>query len=195
MNVTNILIAGVGGQGTILAARVLSRLIMNDGYDIKVSEIHGMSQRGGSVVTQVRYGDEVHSPIVPLGEADFILAFERLEALRMAPYLRRDGRLIANDRRIDPMPVIIGKAEYPTDIEKFFEQSNAHAMFFDAFAHAAAAGNGKALNMVLLGAWTALSEFSLEDGLKVLAETVPAKLLSVNEKAFKSGYEYGKSKG
>lgn len=192
--VTNILIAGVGGQGTILAGRVLSRLIMNRGYDIKISEIHGMSQRGGSVVTQVRYGGHVYSPIVPLGEADYVLAFEKLEALRTAAYLKKDGNLIANNREIAPMPVIIGQATYPTDIEDFFAAQGTSATFFDAFGLAVEAGNSKALNMVLLGAWTAQANFTLAEGLEAVAVTVPPKLLAVNEKAFTSGYHYLMSK-
>ena len=187
--VKNILIAGVGGQGTILAARVLSRLLLNRGYDLKVSEIHGMSQRGGSVVTQVRYGEAVAAPIIAQGSADYILAFEKLEALRMAPYLKRGGTLIANDRGIDPMPVTLGLAAYPTDIEEFFAKTDAKVLLFDAFAQAQAAGNSRALNMVLLGAWTATAGFPVEEGLAVLKETVPQKLLAVNEKAFRSGYQ------
>lgn len=115
-DITNILIVGVGGQGTILASRVLAGAVQMTGQDVKVSEIHGMAQRGGSVVTQVRYGKEVASPIIPEGEADIILAFEKLEALRWLPYLKKDGSILINDQRIDPMPVVVGTAQYPSDI-------------------------------------------------------------------------------
>ncbi|MEG0875277.1 MAG: indolepyruvate oxidoreductase subunit beta [Clostridiales bacterium] len=186
---TNILIAGVGGQGTVLAAKILSRLLIKKGYDIKVSEIHGMSQRGGSVITQVRFGEKVYSPIIAPGTADYILAFEKMEAIRALPYLKKGGYLIANEKEINPMPVTMGKIAYPTDLETFMNGLDAHVTIFNAYAMAMAAGNPKALNMVLLGAWTKAFGFSEQEGLDVIRDNVPQKFLAVNEKGFKKGYE------
>jgi len=159
MSVKNILIAGVGGQGTVLTAKVLSRLLIKKGYDIKVSEIHGMSQRGGSVITQVRYGEKVYSPIIAPGTADYVLGFELLEAVRAIPYLKEGGTLITNDREINPMPVVMGKAEYPRDLEAYLNDCGAEVCVFDAYVQAVAAGNPKCLNMVLLGAWAKKAGF------------------------------------
>jgi len=138
----NIMIVGVGGQGTLLASRILGNLLVDAGYDVKVSEVHGMSQRGGSVVTYVKYGDNVYSPIIDKGEADIVLAFELLEAYRALPFLKKGGTLIVNDQRIDPMPVITGAAEYPADIlEKLKEK--AKVISVDALALAEEAGTQK----------------------------------------------------
>ncbi len=186
---TNILIAGVGGQGTVLAAKVLSRLLIAKGYDIKVSEIHGMSQRGGSVVTQVRCGEKVYSPIIEEGTADYILAFEKLEGVRVLPYLKKGGCLIVNEKEINPMPVTMGKMEYPSDLADFLKNLDAKVSIFDAYAMALGAGNPKALNMVLLGAWAKAFGLKEDDCLKVIEENVPAKFMAVNEKGFKKGYE------
>jgi len=186
--VTNILIVGVGGQGTILASRILSGVIQKIGLDVKVSEIHGMSQRGGSVVTQVRYGKEVASPIIPLGQADIILAFEKLEALRWLPYLKADGGIIVNDQRIDPMPVVIGAAAYPEDVITYIQSKFAKVIVIDALDIALKAGNGKAVNVVLLGLLAKNLDIAKEIWLEVLQETVPAKHLANNIKAFEAGY-------
>ena len=121
-NTTNIMIVGVGGQGTLLASRILGNAIISQGYDVKLSEVHGMSQRGGSVVTYVKFGEKFYSPIIDMGEADIILAFEKLEAYRYLPYLKKGGVLITNDREINPMPVVMGKAEYPRDLEKYLNE-------------------------------------------------------------------------
>lgn len=188
MSVQNILIAGVGGQGTVLTAKVLSRLLIKKGYDIKVSEIHGMSQRGGSVVTQVRYGEKVASPIIAPGTADYILAFEKLEAVRALPYLKEGGTIITNDREINPMPVVMGKAEYPKDLEAFLNECGADACIFDAYVQAVAAGNPKCLNMVMLGAWAKKAGFDPEECLVVIEENVPPKFLEINKKGFMRGY-------
>ena len=188
MSVQNILIAGVGGQGTVLTAKVLSRLLIKKGYDIKVSEIHGMSQRGGSVVTQVRYGEKVCSPIIAPGTADYILAFEILEAVRALPYLKEGGTIITNDREINPMPVVMDKAEYPKDLEAFLKECGADACIFDAYVQAVAAGNPKCLNMVMLGAWAKKAGFDAEECLAVVEENVPPKFLEVNKKGFMRGY-------
>lgn len=189
MSITNILIAGVGGQGTVLTARVLSRLLIQKGYDIKVSEIHGMSQRGGSVITQVRYGEKVYSPIIAPGTADYVLAFEMLEGVRALPYLKEGGTVIVNDREINPMPVVMGKAQYPRDLEKTLKSCGAEACVFDAYVQALAAGNPKCLNMVMLGAWAKKAGFDKAECLDVVAENVPAKLLETNKKAFLRGYD------
>ena len=189
MSTTNILIAGVGGQGTVLTARVLSRLLMQKGYDIKVSEIHGMSQRGGSVITQVRYGEKVYSPIIPPGTADYILAFEMLEGVRALPYLKTGGTMIVNNREINPMPVVMGKAQYPRDLEATLQNCGAETCIFDAYVQAVAAGNPKCLNMVMLGAWAKQAGFEKDECLEVVAANVPAKLLEINKKAFLRGYD------
>ncbi|MDO4542831.1 MAG: indolepyruvate oxidoreductase subunit beta [Bacillota bacterium] len=186
---TNILIAGVGGQGTVLAAKILSRLLIAKGYDIKVSEIHGMSQRGGSVVTQVRFGEKVYSPIIEEGAADYILAFEKLEGIRVLPYLKKGGCLIVNAKEINPMPVTMGAAEYPQDLESFLNSLDAEVSSFDAYAMALEAGNPKVLNMVLLGAWAKAFGLDEEEGLKVIRNNVPEKFLKVNEEGFRKGYE------
>ena len=188
MSVTNVLIAGVGGQGTVLTAKVLSRLLIQKGYDIKVSEIHGMSQRGGSVITQVRFGDKVYSPIIAPGTADYILGFELLEAVRALPYLKEGGTIIANEREINPMPVVMGKAEYPKDLKAALDECSARTYVFDGNVQAVTAGNPKCLNMVLLGAWAKQAGFDAEECLKVVEENVPPKFMEVNEKGFLRGY-------
>lgn len=186
----NIMIVGVGGQGTLLASRILGNAIIAEGYDVKVSEVHGMSQRGGSVVTYVKYGESVSSPIIDLGEADIILAFERLEALRALPYLKKGGRIIVNDRAIDPMPVITGAAEYPEGIiEKL--RAQADVISLDALTLAERAGSAKAVNVVLIGVLARSTDIPLGIWQETIRKTVPEKFLSVNEKAFELGYNYG----
>jgi len=186
--VTSILIVGVGGQGTILASRILSGVAQKVGLDVKVSEIHGMAQRGGSVVTQVRYGEKVASPIIPLGQADIILAFEKLEALRWLPYLKKDGSIIVNDQRIDPMPVVIGAASYPENAINYIKAKFPKAIVVNALDMALQAGNGKAVNVVLLGLLAKHLDLAKDIWLEVLKETVPAKHLETNIKAFEAGY-------
>lgn len=183
----NIMIVGVGGQGTLLASRILGNLLLNRGFDVKVSEVHGMSQRGGSVVTYVKYGDKVNSPIIDKGEADLILAFELLEAYRALPFLKKGGRMIANRQCISPMPVITGAASYPENIE---EKLGAKVDFVpvEALRLAEEAGSFKAVNVVLIGVLAASSEIPKEAWLEALKATVPAKLLDVNLKAFELGY-------
>ncbi|NLO98616.1 MAG: indolepyruvate oxidoreductase subunit beta [Peptococcaceae bacterium] len=188
MNETkNILIVGVGGQGTILASRVLSTVLQKIGLDVKVSEIHGMSQRGGSVVTQVRYGQSVSSPIIPKGQADIILAFEKLEALRWLPTLKKEGIILINDQRIDPMPVIIGAAEYPEALD-YIRSKVKNVLVINALAAAQEAGNAKAVNIVLLGLLARHMNIDHSLWLETIEETVPAKFLQVNLKAFEAGY-------
>lgn len=188
-NTTNILIAGVGGQGTVLAAKILSRLLLSKGYDIKVSEIHGMSQRGGSVITQVRFGEKVYSPIIEQGTADYVLAFEKLEGTRALPYLKKGGCLIVNEKEINPMPVTMGVTQYPQDLDTYLQDLDAKVYLFDAYNMALEAGNPKALNMVLLGAWAKAFGLEESEGIEVIKNNVPAKFLDVNEKGFKKGYE------
>lgn len=185
----NIMIVGVGGQGTLLASRILGNTVIAEGYDVKVSEVHGMSQRGGSVVTYVKFGDKVYSPIIDKGEADIILAFELLEAYRALPYLKKNGTIIVNNQMINPMPVIIGAMEYPKDIEKKIS-SVANMQSFDAVSLAKEAGNIKAVNVVLIGLMAKNTDIKYEKWVEVIKATVPQKLLDVNLKAFDLGYNY-----
>lgn len=184
--VTNVLIVGVGGQGTILASRVLSGVVQAAGYDVKVSEIHGMSQRGGSVVTQVRFGDKVYSPIIPAGKADLILAFEMLEAVRHQPSLKEHGKIIVNMQQIMPMPVVIGAAEYPADCLEQLEK-RADVVAIDALAVANKCHNPKAVNVVLLGVLSTQMDIDEQVWLDVLKEKVPPKFLEANLAAFAEG--------
>lgn len=183
----NIMIVGVGGQGTLLASRILGNVAIGEGYDVKLSEVHGMSQRGGSVVTYVKYGEKVYSPIIDEGEADIILAFEMLEAYRALPYLKKDGVMIANTQKIDPMPVIIGAAEYPEDIEAKMSQK-VKLQAVDALELAKEAGNIKAVNVVLIGVMAKNTEIPYEKWVETIKKTVPEKFLEVNLKAFELGY-------
>ncbi|MBQ7953252.1 MAG: indolepyruvate oxidoreductase subunit beta [Clostridia bacterium] len=183
----NIMIVGVGGQGTLLASRILGNTVINEGYDVKVSEVHGMSQRGGSVVTYVKYGEKIYSPIVDRGEADIILAFEMLEAYRALPYLKKGGKMIVNDQSIDPMPVIIGAMEYPENIkEKLSDKID--ILPVDALKLAKEAGNAKAVNVVLIGVMAKLTDIPYENWVDTIKTTVPPKFLDVNLKAFDLGY-------
>ena len=184
---TNILIVGVGGQGTLLASRILGNLLLNEGFDVKVSEVHGMSQRGGSVVTYVRYGSDVSSPLIAKGEADIVLAFEQLEALRWADYLKPNGRLIMNTQQIDPMPVINGTAEYPKGIHQKLLDSSVNVTQIDALSKATEAGSSKAVNVVLLGVLAKQSEIPKGKWIEVIKNTVPPKFLDINIKAFELG--------
>lgn len=183
----NIMIVGVGGQGTLLASRILGNTVINEGYDVKVSEVHGMSQRGGSVVTYVKYGEKVYSPIIDRGEADIILAFEMLEAYRALPYLKKGGKMIVNSQSIDPMPVIIGAMEYPENIKEKLEEK-IDLLTVDALACAKEAGNAKAVNVVLIGVMAKLTDIPYENWIETIKITVPPKFLDVNLKAFELGY-------
>ena len=187
METKNIMIVGVGGQGTLLASKLLGRLLLTRGYDIKVSEVHGMSQRGGSVITYVRYGDKVYSPVIDKGEADFILSFELLEAARWAEYLRPDGKIITNTQQINPMPVITGAAEYPKQLVEKMKALGLYVDAFDALTPAVQAGSSKAVNLVLLGRLSAYFDFTEDEWMNAIRDSVPAKLLEVNQKAFMFG--------
>ncbi len=180
----NIMIVGVGGQGTLLASRILGNTVINEGFDVKLSEVHGMSQRGGSVVTYVKYGDKVYSPIVDKGEADIILAFELLEAYRALPYLKKGGKIIVNNQKIDPMPVISGLTKYPENIADKLPD----ATVVDALSLAKEAGNIKAVNVVLIGVMAKSTDIPYEKWVETIKTTVPAKFLDVNLKAFELGY-------
>ncbi|MGI6552662.1 MAG: indolepyruvate oxidoreductase subunit beta [Clostridia bacterium] len=187
--VTNILLVGVGGQGTVLASKILGQVAMRLGREVKVAEIHGMSQRGGSVVTQVRYGEKVYSPTIPKGKADVILAFEKLEALRWLPYLAPGGRVIVSDQEIDPMPVITGQMQYPEGILEILEEKSS-LLVVPALELAEKAGHRKAANVVLLGVLA--RELKSRPGVwrELLVRTVPAHSREVNLKAFQLGLDY-----
>jgi len=183
----NIMIVGVGGQGTLLASRILGNAVINEGYDVKVSEVHGMSQRGGSVVTYVKYGEKVYSPIIDKGEADIILAFEMLEAYRALPFLKKGGQIIVNTQTMDPMPVITGAAKYPENIiEKIGEKADLTSV--DALNLAKEAGNIKAVNVVLIGIMAKSTDIPYEKWIETIKTTVPPKFLDINLKAFELGY-------
>ena len=183
----NIMIVGVGGQGTLLASRILGKVAIKEGYDVKVSEVHGMSQRGGSVVTYVKYGEKVYSPIIDKGEADLILAFEMLEAYRALPFLKKGGKILANDQQMNPMPVITGAMSYPEDIAKKLSDK-VDLQVIDALALAKQAGTFKAVNVVLIGFLAKSMDVAKEVWLEVIKETVPPKFLEMNIKAFELGY-------
>lgn len=183
----NIMIVGVGGQGTLLASRILGNVVIGEGYDVKVSEVHGMSQRGGSVVTYVKYGDKVYSPIIDKGGADIVLAFEMLEAYRAMPFVKKGGKMIANTQKISPMPVITGRMKYPCDIEKKLAEK-VDLQTVDALFLAQQAGNIKAVNVVLIGLLAKASDIPYEKWIAAIEKTVPEKFLEVNKKAFDLGY-------
>lgn len=187
----SIMIVGVGGQGTLLASRILGSVLMAQGFDVKMSEVHGMSQRGGSVVTYVKYGEKVFSPIVDTGEADFILAFERLEAARSVSFLKKGGTLILNDRPISPMPVITGAMEYPAEIVEKISSKGIKLISADALSMAIEAGNPKSVNVVLIGVLSAIIGFDEDLWQKAITECVKPKFLELNTKAFALGREFG----
>ena len=187
--VKSVIIVGVGGQGTLLASRILGYAVMKQGYDVKVSEVHGMSQRGGSVVTYVRYGDKVHSPVIETGEADLILAFEQLETARYLPYLKTDGEVVTNLQRIDPMPVITGMTEYPENLISKIEKKGVKVKAIDALELAKQAGSVKAVNVVLIGAMARQTDIPKEIWIDALVNCVPEKFIDLNQKAFELGFE------
>ena len=186
----NIMIVGVGGQGTLLTSRIIGKVAMANGCDVKISEVHGMAQRGGSVVTFVRFGDKVNEPVVEEGQADVIIAFERLEALRYAHFLKKDGILVVNDCRIDPMTVVTGARSYPEGIIEALSAEHT-VISLDGAAIARELGNPKVLNSVILGLAARSIGFSEEEWLTTLTATVPQKTVAINEAAFRAGYERG----
>ena len=186
----NIMIVGVGGQGTLLTSRILGGITVEAGYDVKLSEVHGMAQRGGSVVTYVRYGEKVAEPIVEEGQADVLIAFERLEALRYAHFLKKDGVIIVNDQRIDPMPVVTGVANYPDGIiEKLSKKYRVVSV--DAMDEAIKMGNSRVFNVIILGIAAKNMDFPKEQWIEVIKKKVPPKTIDINVKAFERGYEIG----
>ena len=190
METKSIMIVGVGGQGSLLASRIIGNVLLSQGYDVKVSEVHGMSQRGGSVVTYVKYGDKVYSPVIEKGEADIIVSFELLEAARWVSYLKKNGHLITSTQTLDPMPVITGNAEYPADIAEKIEALGIDIIAADALSLAEKAGNAKASNVVLMGVIASKMSFD-ENVLKDAIRTcVPEKFLELNLKAFDLGKNF-----
>lgn len=187
METKNIMIVGVGGQGTLLTSRILGGVMLDGGYEVKMSEVHGMAQRGGSVVTFVRYGKEVSEPIVEEGCADVLIAFERLEALRYAHFLKKDGVIIVNDQRMDPMPVVMGAAEYPENIiEKLSKEYKVISV--DALSEAKKLGNAKVFNVVILGVAAKHMDFTVEQWNAVIERIVKPKFVDMNKKAFEIGF-------
>ena len=190
MQTKNIMIVGVGGQGSLLASKLLGKLLVNEGYDVKVSEVHGMSQRGGSVVTYVRYGEKVYSPLIEEGEADFIVSFEKIEAARWVSCLKKDGKIIVNTQQIDPMPVIIGAAEYPQDVLDEIKEKGAFVDAIDALSLANEAGSAKAVNIVLMARLAKYFDISYDKWIETIEKTVNPKFIELNKKAFELGYNY-----
>ena len=187
-NTKNIMIVGVGGQGTLLTSRILGGITVDAGFDVKLSEVHGMAQRGGSVVTFVRYGEKVAEPIVEEGQADVLIAFERLEALRYAHFLKKDGAIVVNDWRIDPITVVTGAAQYPDNIIENLEKE--HKVFkVNAMEEALKLGNSRVFNIIVLGVAARHMDFSKEAWLNVIEKTVPPKTVEINKQAFLLGFE------
>ncbi len=192
MNTKSIMLVGVGGQGTLLASRILGNTLLSQGFEVKVSEVHGMSQRGGSVVTYIKYGDKVYSPVIEKGEADVIVSFEALEAARWLPYLKKGGKIITNTQQIEPMPVITGAMEYPTDIIEKIKDKGADITALDALALANEAGSSRAVNVVLMGVLSTMMDFPADAWKNALEVCVPAKVLDINRKAFALGEGHAK---
>ena len=187
METKSIMIVGVGGQGSLLASRLLGNVLLAQGYDVNVSEVHGMSQRGGSVVTYVKYGDKVYSPVIEKGEADAVISFEMLEAARCLPYLKKGGKLITSTQQIDPMPVITGAVQYPEGLADKIKAAGVELVAVDALSLAEQAGTAKASNVVLMGAFSAMTDYPEELWQKALEQCVPPKFLELNKKAFELG--------
>ena len=187
MTTKNIMIVGVGGQGTLLTSRILGGIITKSGYDVKLSEVHGMAQRGGSVVTFVRYGDCVAEPIVEEGQADVLIAFERLETLRYAHFLKKDGVIIVNDQRIDPITVVTGAAQYPDNIIENLKKEY-KVIDVDAMDEAKKLGNAKVFNTIIVGVAAKRMDFDKDKWLEVIESTVPPKTVEINKAAFEAGY-------
>ena len=188
-NVKSVLIVGVGGQGTLLASRLLGNAVISCKYDVKVSEVHGMSQRGGSVVTYVRYGEHVNSPIIETGEADVIISFELLEAARYLSFLKKGGTVIVNTQQIDPMPVVTGAAQYPGQILEKMQDAGIHTVAIDALKLAEEAGSSKAVNVVLMGVVARHMEIATDVWIQTIREPAPAKFVEMNLTAFELGFQ------
>ena len=190
MKTTNIMIVGVGGQGSLLASKLLGQLLVAEGYDVKVSEVHGMSQRGGSVVTYVKYGEKVNSPMICDGEADFIVSFEKIEAARWVSCLKPDGRIIVNTQQIDPMPVITGAAVYPDAVIDELKAADVAVDALDALSLADTAGSSKAVNIVLMGRLAKYLGIPKEKWIQEIERSVKPQFIEMNKKAFALGYDY-----
>lgn len=189
----SLMIVGVGGQGSLLASKLLGNILTAEGYDVKVSEVHGMSQRGGSVVTYVKFDEKkVYSPIVTAGEADYIISFEKLEAARYVSFLKKGGKIIVNAQQIDPMPVIIGSAKYPDDILDELKNKGVFVDKTDALSLAEKAGSSKAVNIVLMGRLAKYLNIKYDEWISAIENTVKPKFVELNKKAFELGYNYGK---
>ena len=188
METKNVMIVGVGGQGSLLASKLLGKLLVDEGYDVKVSEVHGMSQRGGSVVTYVRFGDKVYSPIITQGEADFIVSFEKLEAARYINTLSKNGTVIVNTQEIDPMPVIIGKTTYPENVIDEIKEKGAKVDAIDALSLAQEAGSSKAANIVLMGRLAKYFDIPYDSWISAIEKLVKPQFIEMNKKAFALGY-------
>ena len=187
MKTVSVMIVGVGGQGALLASKTLGQVLLDEGYDVKVSEVHGMSQRGGSVVTYVRYGKKVYSPIVDKGQADFIVSFELLEAARYTEYLKPEGQIVVNTQQIEPMPVITGVAEYPKNLVEKMKEKGIKVDALDCLSLAEEAGTSKAVNIVLMGRLSKYMDFSEEAWISAIEKLVKPAFLEVNKKAFMLG--------
>ena len=189
METRSIMIVGVGGQGSLLASRIIGNVLLSQNFDVKVSEVHGMSQRGGSVVTYVKYGADVASPVVEKGEADIIISFEQLEAARYVQYLKKGGHIVTSTQQIDPMPVITGAAKYPEDIIPKLKAKGVDVIAVDALTLAEQAGTSKASNVVLMGVVSTKMQFDEAVWQRALEQCVPPKFLELNKKAFALGRE------
>lgn len=192
MKTTNVMIVGVGGQGSLLASKLLGTLLVENGYDVKVSEVHGMSQRGGSVVTYVRFGSRVYSPVIEDGEADFIVSFEKIEAARYLNKLSKNGTIIVNTQQIDPMPVIIGAASYPENVIQEMKAKDVNVDDINAMALAQEAGSPKACNIVLMGRLAKYFDIPKELWLEAIEKCVKPQFVEMNKKAFELGYNFNK---
>ena len=189
MKTKSVMICGVGGQGILLASDLLSQVMLQDGIDVKKSEVHGMSQRGGTVISNVRFGEKVYSPLISKGDADIILAFEKLEGLRHLEFLRENGIVIVNDFVIEPLPVACGLAEYPENIISVIKSTVPDAVVVDGLALAKKAGNARSMNIVLLGLLANKLKFDRSIWYDTIEKGVPKKTLKVNNKAFDLGYD------
>lgn len=192
MTNTSIMIVGVGGQGILLTSRILGDVALSSGLDVKVSEVHGMSQRGGSVVTYVKMGEKVYSPVIEKNEADILLCFEKLEALRWIDYAKKDATIVINNQRIDPMPVIIGKAKYPEDIIEKIKADYKKVVDVPALDMAKKCGSIKAVNVVMIGVMAQCTNIEKEVWLKAVEKTVKPQFVDINIKAFNLGYDYAR---
>ena len=186
-NIINIVLSGVGGQGVLLASDIIVEVAVNFGFDAKKSEVHGMAQRGGSVVSQVRYGNKIYSPLIKKGSADIILAFEKLESIRYLDYIKPDGFVIFNNQQITPLTVFTSKIEYPQNIELLCKKKTQHVVPVNALEIAEKLGNLRVLNTIMLGVISNFIEFEPENWLKVISGRVPAKTVALNKQAFEQG--------